>query len=87
MKYELTPLRKAVAIAGGQASLAREIGTKQQNIWAWLQKGGRVPAEFAAPIERVTGVSKQELRPDIFEGHSGVAVEALLASKAKEVSR
>lgn len=68
MKYELTPLRKAVAIAGGQASLAREIGTKQQNIWAWLQKGGRVPAEFAAPIERVTGVSKQELRPDIFEG-------------------
>jgi DNA-binding transcriptional regulator YdaS (Cro superfamily) len=67
MKYELTPLRKAVAIAGGQALLARGIGTKQQNVWKWLQKGGKVPAEFAAPIERVTGITKHELRPDIFE--------------------
>lgn len=67
MSTEITPLEKAIAIAGSQTALARDIGTKQQNVWTWLRRNNKVPAEFVPAIERVTGVSKAELRPDIWD--------------------
>ncbi len=61
-------LRKAVSIAGGQASLARVIGSpvKQQHVYAWLNNRRGVPAEYAMAIEDATGVPALELRPDVF---------------------
>ena len=63
-----TPLEKSVRLCGGQAGLARRIGTKQQNVAYWLNKARKgVPAEMAAAIEDAVGgrVTRQELRPDV----------------------
>jgi DNA-binding transcriptional regulator YdaS (Cro superfamily) len=60
-------LKLACERAGGQAKLARRIGTTQGQIWYWLTKSKRgVPAEFVLPIERETAVSRSDLRPDLF---------------------
>ena len=61
-----TYLEKAISVAGGQVALGKAIGVSQQRISWWLTKSGRVPAEFCVPIERATGVSRHDLRPDIF---------------------
>ena len=47
-------LRRAIDLVGGQSALARAINSKQQNVWFWLNKSGRVPAEFVLPIEQAT---------------------------------
>jgi DNA-binding transcriptional regulator YdaS (Cro superfamily) len=61
----MTPLERAVEIAGGQAALARKIGgrVRQQHIYYWLRH--EVPAKYCVDIERATGISRYELRPDI----------------------
>lgn len=67
MSNYTSALEIAVKRAGGQLALARKIGAKQQNVWDWLNKGNRkVSPRFAAAIEAATGVSKHDLRPDIF---------------------
>jgi TorA maturation chaperone TorD len=67
----LQALARAVELAGGQSALARAIGKSQSHIWHWLKVAKRVPAEAAVAIEKATGVSRQELRPDLYaEGMS-----------------
>lgn len=61
-----TPLHRAVAAAGSQTELARRINVTQAHIWNWLNRDGKVPAEHVLPIERATGVSRHELRPDLY---------------------
>jgi DNA-binding transcriptional regulator YdaS (Cro superfamily) len=62
-----SPLERAVIEAGGQTALARLIGARQQDIWYWLnRRDGRASAEFVIAIESATGVSRHELRPDIY---------------------
>ncbi len=58
-------LKKAVAAAGGQTALANRIGSTQGHISKWLERD-YVPPEFVLTIERATGVSRHELRPDIY---------------------
>lgn len=65
MANETAALQRAIKTAGGQSALARQVGKRQSNVWRWL-KSGRVAAEFALAVERVTGVSRHELRPDVF---------------------
>tara|TARA_Y100000746_G_scaffold4264_1_gene3890 strand:- start:18 stop:269 length:252 start_codon:yes stop_codon:yes gene_type:complete len=61
-------LRRAIDLVGGQSALARAINSKQQNVWFWLNKSGRVPAEFVLPIEQATQgqITRSQLRPDIY---------------------
>jgi TorA maturation chaperone TorD len=67
----LQALERAVELAGGQSALARAIGKSQSHIWHWLKVAKRVPAEAAVAIEKATGVTRQELRPDLYvEGES-----------------
>lgn len=66
-----TPIERAVAIAGGQSALARLLSSdtktvKQGHVWAWIYRDQRVPAEYVLLIEAQTGVSRHELRPDVF---------------------
>ncbi len=70
---ELEALKRAVKIAGGQTALARKVGTRQGNVWSWLNRTRRVPAEFVIKIEDATGgrVPRHELRPDIFPKPAG----------------
>lgn len=60
-------LRRACEIAGGQKPLADRIGTTQSQVWYWLERSKKgVPGEFVLPIERETGISRSELRPDLY---------------------
>lgn len=55
-------VKKAIDAAGNASILARKLGIKVQSIQQWT----RIPAERLAEVERVTGVPRAELRPDIF---------------------
>ena len=60
-------LREACERAGGQKPLADKIGTTQSQVWYWLERAKKgVPGEFVIPIEQATGVSRHELRPDLY---------------------
>lgn len=48
----------------GLTKLAEACKVTPQAVSKWLQNG--VPAERVLDVERVTGVSRHELRPDIF---------------------
>ena len=60
-------LKRACELAGGQTPLAKRIGTTQSQVWYWLTSSKKgVPAEFVLPIEREVGVSRHDLRPDLY---------------------
>jgi DNA-binding transcriptional regulator YdaS (Cro superfamily) len=60
-------LELAVEKAGGQTALARKIGTSQELIHFWLNRALKgVAPEYVLKIERVTGVSRHLLRPDVY---------------------
>lgn len=57
---------KACDAAGGQSALARALGLKSQgSISRWVATG-RVPSERVLAVEALTGVSRHELRPDLY---------------------
>ncbi|MCO6050877.1 helix-turn-helix domain-containing protein [Mesorhizobium sp. RP14(2022)] len=53
---------KAAAGAGGIVALARHLKISHNAMYSWK----RVPAERVIEIERVSGISRHELRPDLF---------------------
>lgn len=56
-------ITRAIEAAGGPAALAREIGgLTSQAVSQWK----KAPAERVLDVERITGISRHELRPDIF---------------------
>lgn len=75
MDSELSALKRAVDVAGGQSALARKLGNgcKQQNVWSWLNESKKAPPAFVLAIEKVTGVPAHELRPDLYPESKGRA--------------
>ena len=71
-------LDRAIAVAGGVGSLARKIGIAQPSVSNW----SRVPAERVLTVEAVTGVSRVELRPDLFGERP--ELEEVDAARARE---
>jgi DNA-binding transcriptional regulator YdaS (Cro superfamily) len=63
-----SPIERAVEIAGGQQALAGKLGVRYQAVQKWIR--GVVPAERVLAIEGATGVSRHELRPDIYPRES-----------------
>lgn len=59
-------LREAVSRAGSQGKLARICDVSSTAVWKWLQSSKRLPAEFVLRVEAATGVSRHDLRPDIY---------------------
>jgi DNA-binding transcriptional regulator YdaS (Cro superfamily) len=59
-----TALDEAIQIAGGLRALGRALGIRHQIISHW--KDRRVPAERVLELEHITGVSRHDLRPDIY---------------------
>ena len=49
----------------GTYKLAQRIGIKHQSVVNWI-KYGRVPPERVLAVEDILGVSRHDLRPDIF---------------------
>lgn len=59
-------LAKAVRKAGGQTALSRLIGCPQTTINTWLKRNWPVAPEYVLKTEEVTGVSRHDLRPDLY---------------------
>lgn len=55
-------IREMADKVGGLKSFARRLGIRHQSLYSWK----RVPAERVPEIERITGISRHELRPDIY---------------------
>lgn len=65
-----TAIQKAAAAAGGQSALARSLKVTPQAVQK-MCASGRVPAERVLAIERLTGVLRTELRPDLYPEMGG----------------
>jgi len=59
-------LQQAVLNAGSQSAFARSLNVTQAAVWKWLRKSKELPAEYVLTAERLYGVSRHLLRPDIY---------------------
>lgn len=55
-------LKRAIKAAGGLAGLAGPLGITEQAVSQWDE----VPPLRVLAVERVSGVSRSELRPDLY---------------------
>jgi len=63
----MTPISRAIQnIEGGQAALARRLAVSPQAVNQWVNGHRPVPPKHAIAIEAATGVTRHELRPDVF---------------------
>lgn len=66
----MLPIIEAAAKkCGTVAELARKIEAPRTALYAW----SRVPAEYVLKIEKVTGISRNRLRPDLYPRERGKA--------------
>ena len=56
-------LRLAIQAAGGYSELAEALGIRPQSVWQWTQ----VPLNRVVQVEKVTGVSRRKLRPELYQ--------------------
>lgn len=59
-------LRIAVLRAGTQDAFAELCGVAQGTVSRWLNITRQLPAEHVLTVEAATGVSRHDLRPDIY---------------------
>ncbi|QAZ45922.1 Cro/CI family transcriptional regulator [Mesorhizobium sp. Pch-S] len=57
-----TPLDEAVAAVGGASALSRHLQITPQAVVQWK----KCPADRVLEVERLSGISRHALRPDIF---------------------
>lgn len=55
-------IQRVAQACGNMATLARELGITRAAVAQW----DKIPAERCLTIERLTGISRYELRPDIY---------------------
>lgn len=58
------PLLDRIKDGPGVAAIARALGVKRQVAWYWFSR--QVPAKHVLNVERVTGIPRSELRPDLY---------------------
>lgn len=58
----IDPVEKAAKKSGGIVALALRLGIKHQSLYGWR----RVPAEHCLVVEELSGISRHELRPDVY---------------------
>lgn len=64
---EKTGLQLALDKAGSQSRLAEVCGVSQPTVWGWINKGrAQLPAEYVLSCERELGISRHDLRPDLY---------------------
>lgn len=54
--------RRAIKKAGGPTALGRALGLSRQAVEQWVV----IPPERCLQVELITGVSRYELRPDVY---------------------
>jgi len=46
--------------------MARVLGLRQSTVWEWINNSKQLPAEHVLKVEVATGVSRHDLRPEIY---------------------
>ena len=64
--HNLDALTRAIEYAGGSSALARRIGVSPSAVTNWSKLVKRISPENAVRIENVTGIPREEIRPDLF---------------------
>ena len=59
-------LQLSLKAFSSQQAMATELGVTQPTVWRWLNQSKQVPAEYVLRVEAATGVSRHDLRPDIY---------------------
>lgn len=59
-------LAKAIRAVGSQTAFGELLGKRQSVVSGWLLRETPLPAEFVLKVEAATGISRHELRPDIY---------------------
>ncbi|WP_328277706.1 transcriptional regulator [Sphingobium sp.] len=74
-----SPLARAVRVAGSQSAFGRLIGRNQSTVHDWLSEDKPLPAEHVLAVEEATGISRHDLRPDIYprEGDAAGKLEGV----------
>ena len=62
MNSKSPAIEQAATAVGNKSMLARALGIQVQSIQQWK----RIPAERVLDVERISGISRYVLRPDIF---------------------
>jgi len=62
----LIAFEKARDTAGGVPKLADQIGCSRANLYSLFSRGRPCPPALVLPVERATGISRHELRPDLY---------------------
>lgn len=74
-------LRAAIESAGGVSELARRVGISQPSVSNW----DKVPADRVLAVETATGVSRVQLRPDLYSDQPAESdVDETDAARAQE---
>jgi DNA-binding transcriptional regulator YdaS (Cro superfamily) len=65
--HELSPTRRAIALAGGPTAIAYELDITPQAVSRWASQD-QIPAKWVIPVETMIlgQVQRHELRPDIY---------------------
>ena len=61
-----TPIQQAVKVAGSQSALAKAVNAAPQFVSQWVTGRRPVPPKFALAVEAKFGISRHDLRPDVF---------------------
>jgi DNA-binding transcriptional regulator YdaS (Cro superfamily) len=59
-------LRAAVTQIGTQQAMATLLGVAQPSVWRWMRSKRGLPAEHVLKVEQATGISRHDLRPDLY---------------------
>jgi DNA-binding transcriptional regulator YdaS (Cro superfamily) len=59
-------LKKCRDRAGSDSQLARDLSVTQPRVWRWLNQSKQMPPECVLKAEEIYGVSRHDLRPDIY---------------------
>lgn len=73
MSKKLSPVEAVIKALGGPSAAARALGISKPSVVMNWRTRGQVPAERVLEIETATGISRHELRPDIFGPAEAVA--------------
>jgi DNA-binding transcriptional regulator YdaS (Cro superfamily) len=65
--------RALAAFDDNQSRMADAIGMSQQLISYRLRKGLSLPAEYVLATEKATGISRHDLRPDLYPREDAAA--------------
>lgn len=69
----LNPVETVIVTLGGLTKTAAALGIGNPSVVANWRSRGRIPVERVLEIERVTGISRHDLRPDVFGPKSEAA--------------